>query len=330
MMVARYRKWLVGVALALGLVVLAVQVAMVAPTALAVWHPWDYSNYVEMGRSILRGENPYGHHKFYPLPTMLWIFVPLALAPDWFRLVWILLPFVFILRLLGTRGIWFFIFPPLWFVLSDAMFDAWLLIPLAWLFANRRTWAGVGAAILLFKPHVTGFAVGYMVLCWLFEREWRTLSVFGLTMAIFWLPSFIVRPTWVWEMLNMLQTRAEYVGELPLLTTSLWSWWALDGVGRVVSVGLGLVTMVLFVRALRQPERRAAAIHLGALIFNPIMLASNLISVVPTVHTRRNVILVVLASCIALGLDRGLNGFGGGYALIPLVALYAQGHDGNA
>ncbi len=315
------KSWLVGILIVVA-VVLAAEIVLVAPRVLDVWHPWDYGNYVKMGLDVREGRNPYGPDRYYPLPTMLWIFVPLSLMPAWFALPWVIVPFVFILILFRGQGAWFFLFPPLWFVVSDAMFDGWLLLPLAWLLANRPIWAGVGAALLLFKPHVTVLVVGYMLWRWVIARDWKNLKTFSAAMALLWLPSFIVNPGWLWQMLEVLQTRTEQISILPLLTASIWSWAWLGGMAQTIFLAVLMATGVLFWRAARDESSRAAAFQLVGLLLNPVMLASNLILVLPTVRGRNQIVGIVFVALGGYALDRALGAFGGGYALVSLFALY--------
>jgi len=315
------RRRLVLILIGVGLLVLAIELFVALPR-LAEWHPWDYGNYLRMGRDVRAGNNPYGSDRYYPLPTMLWIFVPLSLLPEWFKIVWIFFSFVFVLILLRGDGILAFLYPPFWFVITDAMFDAWLLLPLAWLFANRPILAGLGAAFALFKPHVTLFAVAYIVWHWLVTRDATNLKVFIATVGVLWLPSFVVNPRWVGQMLEVLSLRTQQVSLLPLLTTSLWSWWWLGGIAAVVCVALGLVGARGLVRALQRAPARAAAFQLIGLLVNPVILASNLIVVLPMLRGRAQLVAIVMLAWGALILDKVMNGFGGGYALIPLAALY--------
>lgn len=313
------RRNIIAALVALGIILLALELILFFPRALE-WHPWDYGNYVRMGNDVRQGVNPYGPNRYYPLPTMLWIFVPLSLLPDWFRFVWIVFPFVIVLRLFRLNGILLFFFPPLWWVVTDAMFDAWLLIPLAWLFTNRRTFAGIGAAVLLFKPHVTLFAVAYVWVRWMFARDWQNVRAFVLTFGALWLPSFVVDPAWLLKMLEMLPTRVEQGSVLPLITTSLWSWWALGGPARLVFFALLLAAGILFWRA----QNRAAAFQLAQLLLVPVILSTNLITALPALESRNQIIAIVSVGLAALALDSVMGGFGGWYAFVPLAALWFQ------
>ena len=321
--VALTRRNLTFALVVLSVAALVVELVLILPRALE-WHPWDYGNYVRMGMDLRQGLNPYGPDRYYPLPTMMWIFVPLSLLPDWFRLVWIFAPVVFVLKLFRIQAVWFALFPPLWFVMTDAMFDGWLLIPLVWVLANRPILGGLGAALLLFKPHAVVLTVAYMLVWWLVSRDWNNLAAFAGAMIVLWLPSFFLDPTWPFKMLSILQTRADQISVLPLLTASIWSWWWLDGFAKLIFFGLLAVVGVLFWRAIQSAPNRAAAFQLLGLLLNPVMLASNLITVLPTVRGQVQVVSIVLVSMGAYALDRVMNGFGGGYALIPLFALYFQ------
>jgi hypothetical protein len=310
----------------LGTLILAAELVIVFPRVLE-WHPWDYGNYVRMGRDVREGLNPYGSDRYYPLPTMLWIFLPLSLMPEWFKIVWILFPFVFILILLRGDGVLCFLYPPFWFVITDAMFDGWLLVPLAWMFANRPILAGLGAALALFKPHVTLLAVAYIIWHWLVTRDGNNLKAFALAFGALWLPAFVVNPRWVVQMLEVLSLRANQISFLPLLTTSLWSWWWLGGVAVLVGFALLLIGVGLVWRAARHAPNRAALFQAVGLLINPVILASNLIAVLPMLRGRGQVLAVVAAAWGAMLLDKALHGFGGGYALVPLVVIYFLARD---
>ncbi len=313
--------------LAIVLVVLVVEIAIWLPRLLQVWKPFDYGNYVAMGIAVRQGLNPYGAHQYYPFPTVLWIFVPLSFLPEAFRLVWILGPFISILILFRKPGIGLFLYTPLWLVVGDGMLDGWLLVPLAWLLENRPIWGGLGAALLLFKPQLAWLAVGYMVLRWSVGHDWKNLGVFATAMLVLCIPSFIINPNWVAQMVNVLTERAAHTTSLfPLLAGSIWSWWWLGDWARAIFLILLVLVLGLFVRALLHAPSRAAALHLINLALNPIFFGSTMIMVAPVLREREQMLVSVAVSLGAFVLDRQLGGFGGGYALLPLCALYWQGN----
>lgn len=311
--------------LVLALVLLAVEVVNMLPRALELWHPYDYWQYTQMGRAVLQGRDPLGPGRYYPLPTILWIFVPLSLAPDWFRMIWVIVPFVFMLVLFRREGLWLLFFVPFWMNIADGMLDGWLLIPMAWLLADRPVLAGLGAVALLAKPQLAALTVVYMVLRWLVERNWKNLTAFAGGLTIFVAPAFILDPTWPLRLLQVLPLRAsETLSILPRLTSSVWSWWSLGNWWKLVSLVFLIVAGVFFWRAVRREENHAASFQSLNLLLLPVLFASNSIVLVPALRNRKQIVVVVLISLAAYLLDNIAGGFGGGYVLIPLVVLYFQ------
>lgn len=319
------RSFLLGVLLLIAVFVFVAEVVSVLPRVLEVWHPYDYWQYTQMGNAVRQGQDPLGPGRYYPLPTILWVFVPLSLLPDWFRLIWILVPLVSILVLFRKQGMLLFIFTPLWLVVSDAMLDGWLLLPMAWLLANRPGLAGIGAVALLIKPQLAILTVGYMLLKWLVEKDRKNLTAFGISLAVFVLPSFVLNPAWPLRLLQVLPMRAsETLSILPQMTSSVWSWWWLGGIAQGICLAILIATGILAWTALRRTENRAAIFQSLNLLFVPVLFGSNVITLVPALQNRQQIIIVVLLSLGAFGLDKMVGNFGGGYVLIPLVVLYFQ------
>ncbi len=307
---------------ALAAFALGFEIILYAPRVLDVWKPYDYWLYTEMGRAVLEGRNPVGPQHYYPLPTILWIFVPLALLPDWFRLVWVLGPFVSILALYRTRGISLALYAPVWFVVSDAMIDGWLLIPFAWLLENRPILAGLGAVAMLTKPQIALFAVAFMAARWLWTHDWKNLAAFAIGLTVFCLPAFILDPFWIPHLLQVLPMRAgESMSLLPLLTSSVWAWWWLGGWARIVFVAILLAAAVFVGRA---AGRDAVTFQSVNLLLLPILFVSNSITLAPALRDRSRRLVLIAISLAAFALDRVAGGFGGGYAFLPLVMLYFQ------
>ncbi len=293
------------------------------PRVMQVWHPYDYWQYTQMGEAVWQGRNPLGTGRFYPLPTILWIFVPLSLLPDWFRIVWVIAPFGFILLLFRRQAIPLFAFVPLWFVVGDGMLDGWLLLPLAWLVQNRQVWAGLGTALVLFKPQLAILAVMYALVYWFATRDWKNLGVFALAMTIFYVPAFIINPNWIAQMLAVIPDRAAQTTMLlPKMTSSVWAWKELGAGGWLIVIVTLMMTLVWGWRAWRATEQRAAICQLLNLILNPILFASYLVMALPTLRGQKSIVIVTGLSWLAFGLDKLIGNFGGGYALIPLAALY--------
>ncbi len=316
------RRGFVLMLIGVGILVLVIELVLFLPSVLQRWQPYDYWQYVQMGEAVRHGDSPVGPGRFYPLPTVLWVFVPLALLPDWFRIVWVIAPFVFLVVLFRRQAIPLFGFVPLWFVVGDGMLDGWLLLPLAWLLQNRTIWAGLGAALLLFKPQLAMLAVLYAFAHWLATRDWKNLGVFALALLVFYVPSFIVNPNWIAQMLAVLPERAGQTTRVPSMAVSVWAWKEVGVLGWLIVGTLLLAILAFSWRAWRGVENRAAIFQLLNLLLNPILFASNLVMTIPALRGQTQILISVVVSWLAVGLDRALGGFGGGYALIPLAALY--------
>lgn len=325
------RNLVFGGLLVVALFVLVVESVTLLPRALQVWQPYDLRMYIEMGAIARTGINPIGPLHYYPLPTVLWIFVPLSLMPDWFRFVWAIVPFAFILILHRANGLAFLLFPPFWFNISDAMIDSWLLLPMKWLAENRPRLAGIGAVILLTKPQIALLPVAFMFLRWLITRDWKNLSAFVIGLIAFCLPAFIFDPLWIVHMLQVIPQRAnESMVLLPLLTSSLWAWWWVGGIARIVFVTLAVAAIVLTARAWRQRSDPVAILQSCNQLVIPILFAANMTLFVPVLRTRREIFVIVAIALAAFALDTALGGFGGGYVFIPLTVLYFQQRGNHA
>lgn len=293
------------------LIVLVVEFILVAPRALEAWHPYDYGLYLEMGTAARQGINPVGPRHYYPLPTILWLFVPLSLMPDWFRLVWVILPFIFILRLFRRSSLWLLFFTPLWFAVGDAMIDPWLIVPVTWVSENRPTRAALGAVLLLMKPQIALLLVVYRLGYWVYTRDKRNLLTFILALAIFCLPAFVFDPLWISHLLNVLPQRAsESTAGIPLATSTLWAWWYLGGIGIWIFVALTVAFAIQSWRAWSHESQRAALFQILNQAFVPVLFASNLVTLLPFMRHRKILPFIVFLSLGAMLLDRTMNIFG--------------------
>lgn len=305
------------------LLILALEIIWLAPVTLTRWHAFDYENYRQAGQLLLRGENPYGPHRYYPLPTILWVFVPLALLPDGFRLFWVMGGFVSALFLHRERAWLFLLFPPLWIVIRDGMLEGWLLLPLALLLSNRTGWAGLAAALLLFKPQLALFPIVYVLFHWLQQRDWRNLLAFSVSSLLLFGPSFWIMPDWPAQMLSVLSQRADQtLTQYPGMTASLWAWRIFGFPGWVWAFLLLGISLILFGQAWQRPEHRAQALLALGLLLNPILFTSSLILLIPLFTKRAEILSLLALSWLAAGLEITIGHFDGGFSFLPLFALW--------
>jgi len=308
--------------LAFLLMILAWEALWLAPLALNRWHAFDYDNYRQAGKLLLAGQNPYGPHRYYPLPTVFWIFVPLALLPDWFRLIWVLAAFLAILLVQRKNGWLFFLFSPLWIVVRDGMLEGWLLLPLSVFLRNVPGWAGLSAAILLLKPQLALLPIVYALISWLRQGNWRNLLTFGGSLLILFAPAFLLMPAWPFSMLTALADRADQNVQYPGMSASLWAWRVFGWPGWGGTFLLLGIALFLFRRAWRDPLRRPAALLALGLLINPYLFGSSMLMLIPLFQERHEILTLLALSLLAVLLAGGSSHFGGGFAFLPLFALW--------
>lgn len=306
---------------------LLVEVTTLAPGILDRWIN-DYDSYVLWGNALLSSTDkclPQAS-SYYPLPSTLWVFVPLALLPRWFVLLFMFVPFIFPLLIFKRAGAATWLYYPLMVQSAFGQIDGWLIVPFYWLIQDVRWLAGIGAVLVLFKPQLAIFAVGYMVIHWLVQRNWRNLGAFFITLAIVYLPSFFVCPTWPLAMLNVVGGRT---GESNMATrgTSLWAWiwhggWTLWLLPVVVLVVITLVAYVFLVRN----KRIHAVTNLGLLVM-PVLYVSSSVLLILTLRTQRQLVILTAISWVGVVIDTLAGGWGGAYVIIPITALILLARD---
>ena len=288
-------------------------------TALLSWVPPDYQNFQEFAADFYHGQ----YNTFYPLPTLIWVFLPLYLLPAWFAFIWIGVPFIFCLYLFGKKGVVLWLFFPLLIHAYQGQFDGWFLLPLAWLLYDHSRLAGPSAAVLTLKPQLAVFVVPFMLYRWTFRtKNWRSLFGFVIVLFLLLLPAFWLEPQWPLLMLEQVGTRASQ----PLLLTrgaSLWGWWWRGGWSRwLLPVAAGLILYLAW-RAWRLEKTRARVAFLLSLLFTPVFFALSFTTVLAVLPNRREALLGLLVlSWIAVLIDQALGGWGGVYALLPMAALW--------
>lgn len=138
------------------------------------------------------------YDNYYPAPFYTTFCVPLRLAPDLLRLLWIAVPFALVVVLSGWRAGVFA--SPALFILFLLGQSTWLLLPLYILGvrysegARVRAWHGVLLGLAVLKPHIALPAALYLLWHWRRHRwalVWAVVSVLVIT-----LPSFLIMPDW--------------------------------------------------------------------------------------------------------------------------------------
>jgi hypothetical protein len=180
--------------------------------------------------------------------------------------------------------------------------------------------------LVLFKPQLAVFTVAYMFVHWLVQRNWSNLGTFLIALAIVYIPSFFVCPTWIPTMLNVSSGRT---GESNMLTrgASLWAWlwhgdWTLWLLPIISIIVIGLLIYVFIVQ-----KKRAQAAQCFNLLVMPVLYASSSVTLLSILRTRRQLIILTIISWVAVLLDTFAGGFGGVYILLPITALILLARD---
>ena len=306
---------------------LLIELAKLMPEWLA-HPPNDYGIYVQWGMAERLGSGTYTFAlpNYYPRPTTLWIFVPLSILPNWFALLWTIVPLFFTLWLFKRPGVILWLYYPMLVQAATGQMDGWLLLPILWLVENRPWFAGIGAALVLFKPQLGFATVLFALIFWFFKKDVRNLAAFASALCVLYLPAFITNPLWLPEMIDNMQVRANE-SILPTRGASLWAWAWHGGITLwllpiVITVALVLVVYAFFVRG-----KRFQAVQLLGLLIMPVLYASNFVTIIPLVKSSRQIVILTLASWGAVVIDTLAGGWGGAYALIPLTALYLLARD---
>ena len=290
--------------------------------------PNDYGIYVHWGTADRLGPEKYAYAlpNYYPRPTTLWVFVPLSILPNWFALFWTIVPLFFTLWLFKKPGVILWLYYPMLVQAATGQIDGWLLVPLLWLIENLPWFAGIGAALVLFKPQLSFAIVLFALIFWLSKKDVRNLSAFAATLCVLYLPAFITNPRWPLEMIDNMQVRANE-SILPTRGASLWAWAWHGGITLwlLPIAGITAIALVYYVFSVR--GRRFQAVQLLGLLIMPVLYVSNFVTIIPLLKTPRQIVLLTVVSWIAVAIDTFAGGWGGAYALIPLAALYLLARD---
>lgn len=314
------RAPLIIIALVASLLVLGYELLTLLPHA-PEFAPTDYQALRQWGLDAQRGEFNY----LYPLPALLFIFLPLSLLPWWTVYIWVVIPFIFVLFLHREKGIALFLFVPMLAQAAWGTLDGFFILPLYWLFNNQSLAAGISAALLTLKPQLGIFTVPIVLLQSIKLRRWKLLIAFSSIMLLLYLPSFLIDPLWPIKMIPFLQWRTD-VWFLHVRAATLWGWWW-RGDWALVLLPIPIVaTILFFIRAWRAGHSRLQALHLLGLLVQPVFFVVSLGTIIATLKTSlRDFAFLVTVSWLALGLDNILA-WGGVYVIISLAALWLLGN----
>ncbi len=280
------------------------------------WRPNDYVSYVIWAERFKQGQLSYD----YPLPVVLWFFVPLTFLPIQFLLVWAVVPFVLILWMQGRKGLILFPFYPLLVQTGYVQVDGLLILPLLWAIENRPIWGAVGTFLLVAKPSLAPLTILYMVYYWIRTKDYRNLKWFAALSTIFVLPAFIIDPIWPIHFLQRTQLRSQEANMVPRGAT-LWAWVWHEGITVWLGVALALLVLALVIYIARRQKNLTSTFQVLNLIFFPSLYVSASTMLIPLLSTWQEMLLMTILSWSLILIDAAAGGWGGIYVLIPLVML---------
>ncbi len=284
--------------------------------ALMDWRPNDYTSYVYWAEMFKQGRLNYD----YPLPVVLWFFVPLTFLPIQFALVVAVAPFIIILWMHGRKGLILFPFYPLLVQTGYAQIDGLLIVPLMWALENRPIWGAVGTLLLVAKPSLAPLTILYMIVRWIQERDFRNLRWFAGLSILFVLPAFIIDPLWPVHFFARTQLRAGEPNMVPR-GASIWAWFWHGGITVWLAPLVILLVLGLLVYIARRERNLTSAVQALGLISFPSLYVSASTMLIPLLTTWQEMLLMTVVSWLLILVDAAARGWGGIYVLIPVTML---------
>ena len=161
--------------------------------------PVDFETFRDIGSRLLANSTIYTWNTYYPMPY-IGIFGLLALLPRWLAaILWMGVPVVLALVLFGP---WTLAYAPLFthFLGQTAVFGMLALWALYRKPASR--WTPVILAVATIKPQLAIVPVLWSLWRWWQEKNWKHALLFSASVALIWLPWFLLRPNWITEWLS--------------------------------------------------------------------------------------------------------------------------------
>jgi len=286
------------------------------------WLPYDYSVYVAGARLVRQGLNPHELLPYwYPLPIVLFTTMPWSFLPDTFAWAFAFIPLGLMHIHYGKKTVWWWLFFPLMVNVAYAQAESWLILPMLWLIEDRPIYSSFGSIALMFKPAYGVLLVPYRVWQWWQAGRKKDLAwLFGLT--IFTMGSaFLVEPAWLSQFVMGVLRRHNDV-TLGERNMTIWAFVARGGFWWLPLLLLLSVLFYLIFRLWKYEETRGGVLVALSLFFFPGGLHPvSTMMMMPFVKTRNEIVTMVIASWLCVGLDAAAGGFGGVYLILVLVAL---------
>jgi hypothetical protein len=284
----------------------------------------DYHMFRQIGHDILAGKSAYHSGRlYYPLPTAIFVFVPLALLPEEAKWLWVAAPVIVLFLVLGRDAVWALPFVPLLVHTKWGQITGVLAIFYVWLKSENKWLSGASAALFCLKPHVAAIPVLWVLSRWCRERDKERLVAFLGTLALLVLPAFWLEPDWPLKWLG--NARPFQANVAPSLWGLLWGlssirdrpslWFSAFLLGAAVS-GWWFIWR-------RRQEMDADRINTWAFVVNPLLFVYDQVLLLSSLKGKRNAVIMVTCLSYVCMLAEGLlvGGSAGTFVLIPLALL---------
>jgi len=203
----RTSKW---ASLAPTLALLSIYVAYIAFVIKAKQGPVDYETFMRLGRALWEGGEIYVENSYYPLPYV-GVFALFSLLPRPLSMaIWLGGPVLVALAVARFRP-YALLFAPVFSHFTGGQSSVFALLGF---FVYRRNLdpssvlGGAFLALTSLKPQLAIVPVGYALYVWIgayraTKRIPRQLISFLVTVGLIYLPSFLLRPSWLLEWLSV-------------------------------------------------------------------------------------------------------------------------------
>lgn len=295
-------------------------IAFVAISFLVDSQPWDYyllmrgadwfcfaPEHFAFGRDL---------HIHYPAPFYSTFCLPYRVAEPILRWAWMLAPVFLALWLMRGRAA-VLAYPPLGVLLLIGQ-SSWLLMPPFIVAACQQGqsripwWQGALVALGVFKPHVAAPIWIWLAWRWWRQRQWPALAAWVAGVIGLVLPSFILRPNWLFEWLpngrGFEPVNLASIAQVPVILGGLAYAPGTSGLLGVVSFCL-LIGLIVY--GLLRWRRGTLALYDWVLLFffvSPFVNDYDLVVLLPFIARSRRLLLLALTAGILVWLFAMLSG----------------------
>lgn len=264
--------------------------------------PIDYETFMQIGGSLLAGQEVYGENSYYPLPYVAIFALFRAMPKPLSLILWLGFPVSIALAASGFLPC-VLLFAP---VFSHFAGGQASIVGLLGFWGYRKNLVlddfrgGAFLAITMLKPQLGLVPLGYAIYRWcqhyLKEREVpRQLYGFALVSLGMYLPTLLVRPTWPIEWLTTPRPLFERALSamvprlmLGLLSPGVPAFWAIWGL-----TSFGLLALIWRQKASGHP---LDILVLWSFVVSPVLHDYDLIELIPIIRGRTMWLMAVLLS----------------------------------